>query len=144
SIAKTYGGSMIWAHRIGNIVLKITHLRSTSIDRAPRFCASITSAGGYCVRGRGILLSLPLLGSLVAAGGCALMPASGPASWDVWAGQHDPKNLPYAFVRITPKVADVLRKAVPRLTSEFQDRSRPKDIRFGVGDIVGVTLFEAS
>ena len=72
------------------------------------------------------------------------MPASGPASWDVWAGQHDPKNLPYAFVRITPKVADVLRKAVPRLTSEFQDRSRPKDIRFGVGDIVGVTLFEAS
>ncbi len=96
------------------------------------------------MRGRGILLSLPLLGSLVAAGGCALMPASGPASWDVWAGQHDPKNLPYAFVRITPKVADVLRKAVPRLTSEFQDRSRPKDIRFGIGDIVGVSIFEAA
>src|SRR5262249_61366306 len=72
------------------------------------------------------------------------MPASGPASWDVWAGQHDPKNLPYAFVRITPKVADVLRKAVPRLTSEFEDRSRPKDLRFGNGDILGVTLFEAA
>jgi len=96
------------------------------------------------VRGRGILLSLPLLGALVAAGGCALMPASGPQSWDVWAGQHDPKNLPYAFVRITPKVADVLRKAVPRLVSEFQDRSRPKDIVFGIGDIVGVTIFEAA
>jgi polysaccharide export outer membrane protein len=78
------------------------------------------------------------------AGGCAVMPASGPQSWDVWAGQHDPKNLPYAFVRITPKVADVLRKAVPRLVGEFPDRSRPKDIRFGIGDIVGVTLFEAS
>jgi polysaccharide export outer membrane protein len=62
----------------------------------------------------------------------------------VWAGQHDPKNLPYAFVRITPKVADVLRKAVPRLISEFQDRSRPKDIVFGIGDIVGVTIFEAA
>ena len=72
------------------------------------------------------------------------MPASGPQSWDVWAGQHDPKNLPYAFVRITPKVADVLRKAVPRLISEFQDRSRPKDIVFGIGDIVGVTIFEAA
>jgi polysaccharide export outer membrane protein len=96
------------------------------------------------VRGLGILLSLPLLGALVAAGGCALMPASGPQSWDVWAGQHDPKNLPYAFVRITPKVADVLRKAVPRLISEFQDRSRPKDIVFGIGDIVGVTIFEAA
>ena len=72
------------------------------------------------------------------------MPASVPASWDVWAGQHDPKNLPYAFVRVTPKVANVLAKAAPRLVSEFQDRSRPRDIRFGIGDIVSVTIFEAS
>ena len=93
------------------------------------------------MRGFGILLSLPLA---VVAAGCAVMPASGPQSWDVWAGQHDPKNLPYAFVRITPKVADVLRKAVPRLVGEFPDRSRPKDIVFGNGDIVGVTIFEAS
>ena len=76
--------------------------------------------------------------------GCALMPASVPASWDVWAGQTDPKNLPYAFVRVTPKVANVLAKAAPRLVSEFQDRSRPRDIRFGIGDIVSVTIFEAS
>jgi polysaccharide biosynthesis/export protein len=100
--------------------------------------------GGVSVRGLGILLSLPLLGSLVAVGGCALMPASGPASWDVWAGQHDPKSIPYAFVRITPKVASVLGKAVPRLVAEFPDRSRPKDIRFGIGDILSVTVFEAS
>ena len=72
------------------------------------------------------------------------MPASGPQSWDVWAGQHDPKNIPYAFVRVTPKVADVLGKTVPRLVGEFPDRSRPKDIRFGVGDVVSVTIFEAS
>jgi polysaccharide biosynthesis/export protein len=72
------------------------------------------------------------------------MPASVPASWDVWAGQHDPKNVPYAFVRITPKVANVLAKAAPRLVSEFQDRSRPRDIRFGIGDIVSITIFEAT
>jgi polysaccharide export outer membrane protein len=94
------------------------------------------------VRGLGILLSLLLL--VVAAGGCAVMPISGPSSWDVWAGQHDPKDLPYAFVRITPKVADVLGKAAPRLVGEFPDRSRPKDIVFGNGDIVSVTIFEAS
>ena len=94
------------------------------------------------MRGLGILLSLLLL--VVAAGGCAVMPVSGPQSWDVWAGQHDPKDLPYAFVRITPKVADVLGKAAPRLVGEFPDRSRPKDIVFGNGDIVGVTIFEAS
>jgi polysaccharide biosynthesis/export protein len=91
----------------------------------------------------GILLSFTLLLSLT-AGGCALMPASGPESWDVWAGQHDPKNVPYAFVRLTPKVASVLAKASPRLVGEFPDRSRPKDIRFGDGDVVGVTIFEAS
>ena len=89
-----------------------------------------------------MFLSLPLV--VAAVGGCALMPASGPESWDVWAGQHDPKNLPYAFVRITPKVANVLGKAAPRLISEFRDRSRPSDIRFGVGDIISVTIFEAS
>jgi polysaccharide export outer membrane protein len=94
------------------------------------------------VRGVGILLGLPVL--LVAIAGCSIMPTSGPASWDVWAGQTDPKNLPYAFVRITPKVAGVLAKAAPRLVGEFPDRSRPKDIRFGDGDIVTVTIFEAS
>jgi polysaccharide biosynthesis/export protein len=96
------------------------------------------------VRGLGILLSFTLLASHLAAGGCALMPASGPQSWDVWAGQHDPKNIPYAFVRITPKVANVLAKASPRLVAEFPDRRRPSDIRFGVGDIVSVTIFEAT
>jgi polysaccharide export outer membrane protein len=94
------------------------------------------------VRGLGIRLSLPLL--LLAVGGCALMPASGPASWDVWAGQHDPKNIPYAFVRITPKVANILAKTAPRLVGEFPDRRRPSDIRFGIGDILSVTIFEAT
>jgi polysaccharide export outer membrane protein len=96
------------------------------------------------VRGVGILLSFALLMSHLAVGGCALMPVSGPESWDVWAGQHDPKNIPYAFVRITPKVANVLAKALPRLVGEFPDRRRPSDIRFGNGDIIGVTIFEAS
>jgi polysaccharide biosynthesis/export protein len=96
------------------------------------------------VGGAGILLSFIFLVLPFAMGGCALMPTSGPASWDVWAGQHDPKNLPYAFVRITPKVADVLGKAAPRLVAEFPDRSRPKDVVFGIGDVVAVTIFEAS
>jgi polysaccharide export outer membrane protein len=99
---------------------------------------------GATVRGVGILLSFAVLALHLAASGCALMPVSGPESWDVWAGQHDPKNVPYAFVRITPKVANVLAKASPRLVGEFPDRSRPTDIRFGIGDVVGVTIFEAS
>src|SRR6266516_3908140 len=100
--------------------------------------------GRATVRGVGILLSFTLLVSHLAAGGCALMPASGPESWDVWAGQHDPKNIPYAFVRITPKVANTLAKAAPRLVAEFPDRRRRSDVRFGIGDILSVTIFEAT
>ena len=32
----------------------------------------------------------------------------------------------------------------PGLITDFPDRSRPRDIRFGIGDILSVTIFEAS
>ena len=93
----------------------------------------------------GILWGLALLSSLVVVGGCALIPSNGPDSWDVWAGQRDPKGLPYALVRVTSKVTGVLANTPPRLTGFFAgERSRPNDIRLGIGDIVNVTIFEAS
>jgi polysaccharide export outer membrane protein len=91
-----------------------------------------------------ILGGLLYLGSLAALGGCALMPTSGPSSWDVWAGQHNEKSIPYALVRVTRKVTAVLAQSTPRLANEFEDQSRPRDIRFGIGDIVTVTIFEAA
>ena len=75
-------------------------------------------------------------------GGCGLMPASGPESWDVKAGQRDPRSLPYALVKVTPNVTAVLSKLLPRLTP-FAEERRPQDIRLGIGDIVSVTIFEA-
>lgn len=75
-------------------------------------------------------------------GGCGLMPASGPESWDIKTGQRDAQSLPYALVKVTPEVTTVLSKLVPRLT-KFAEESRPQDIRLGVGDIVSVTIFEA-
>jgi polysaccharide biosynthesis/export protein len=97
------------------------------------------------VRILGFLLRLPFLGSLIALGGCGLLPANGPASWDIWAGQHDPKGLPYALVRVTSKVTGVLANTSSRLTGFYEgERSRPSDIRFGIGDLVSVTIFEAS
>ena len=47
-------------------------------------------------------------------------------------------------MRVTPKVIDVLAANLPRLTNAFPDKSRPRDLRFGIGDILGVTIFEAS
>jgi polysaccharide export outer membrane protein len=88
---------------------------------------------------RGLLFAL-----LVALGGCELMPASGPASRDIRAGQQDPDSIQYALVKVTPKVAEVLTHALPRLANEFADRRPPKEVRFGTGDIISVTIFEAA
>lgn len=71
---------------------------------------------------------------------------SGPATVDIWVnqGHQDPKSLPYALVRVTPKITSVLGKAAPRLSAAFGDRRRPRDLRFGIGDTVSVTIFEAA
>jgi polysaccharide export outer membrane protein len=93
--------------------------------------------------GSRLLRSLPLLSVLFVAAGCGILPAGGPWNGDILAGERDPKSLPYALVRVTPSITDILARSVPRLTA-FTDHSRPREIRFGIGDIVGVTIFEAS
>jgi polysaccharide export outer membrane protein len=95
------------------------------------------------VRIRGILLVVPLLSAFALLGGCGLLPVSGPATMDILSGQRDQTSLPYAIVKVTPKLIEVLSKSAPRLIA-FNDRRRPKDITFGIGDIVSVTIFEAA
>ena len=58
------------------------------------------------------------------------------------AGRYD--ALPFALVRVTPAVLGVLAKYAPRLPSSVSDRRPPAEIRFGIGDVVGVTIFEAA
>lgn len=80
--------------------------------------------------------------------GCSLLPASGPRSWDVQTGAvqegGEPASLPYAPVKLTPEVVRALGQHTPRLASAFADRAPPKAFRFGNGDIVSVTIFEAA
>jgi polysaccharide biosynthesis/export protein len=71
------------------------------------------------------------------------MPVSGPESWDVKSGQADPESIPYGLVRLTPKSLDVLAAHAPRIAGEFTDQRGPQNIRFGIGDVLGVTIFEA-
>jgi polysaccharide export outer membrane protein len=52
--------------------------------------------------------------------------------------------LPYALVPVSPRTVDVLARLTPRLESAFAARTPPKSFRFGVGDIVSVTIFEAA
>jgi polysaccharide export outer membrane protein len=72
------------------------------------------------------------------------MPTSGPASSLVLAKQQDPEGLPYALVKINSDAEGTLKRNSRRIAQVFRDRRGPTDIRFGVGDVVSVTLFESS
>lgn len=89
-------------------------------------------------------LRVPSLGLLAFLAGCSTIPMAGPASHDVRAGQEDPVSLPYALVRLTPKVLHVLAANAPSFSAAFKDRRGPTELRFGIGDIVTVTIFEAA
>jgi len=95
------------------------------------------------VRRLGALASLFALGGTIALGGCSIVPTSGPQSAAIREGQQDVESLPYGFVRVTPAVLDVLARSTPKLSTAFKDRRGPEELRFGIGDIVNVTLFEA-
>ena len=72
---------------------------------------------------------------------CGITPASGPSSLEVpLAGD----SLPYAFVKLTPKIADILAHYAPTISNTFTDKRAPRVFQFGVGDIVSVTIFEAA
>jgi polysaccharide biosynthesis/export protein len=85
-----------------------------------------------------------LICAAMAAAGCAIMPAEGPAGHDVRAGQQDPGSLPYALLTIRPRVISVLAANAPELGRAFRDTRPPRAITFGVGDVVSVTIFEAA
>jgi polysaccharide export outer membrane protein len=88
----------------------------------------------------GIIVSVASL-----VGGCSILPASGPASRDVLSEHASESDiLPYAVVRITPDVEKVLANYSPKIARAFTDRRGPNEIRFGVGDVVSVTIFESA
>jgi polysaccharide export outer membrane protein len=63
---------------------------------------------------------------------------------DVRMHAADEASLPYAFVKLAPNIVKTLAHYTPRLSTAFANRSPPKAFRFGIGDTVSVTIFEAS
>src|SRR6185437_9217832 len=105
----------------------------------------VPQSWGMRALARGLAVFAALGGALLSAGcGSLLLPASGPNSILVraeatWTGP------PYGVVKLTPKVIDILDEYGPRtLSAAFGDRRPPPEIRFGVGDVVSVTIFEAA
>jgi polysaccharide export outer membrane protein len=103
-------------------------------------------SGRECVvSGVGRFAHVTILGVLAVAGGaCSIMPTTGPEIGEIYRGGNsdDPTRLPYALVKITPRVIDTLANYAPRIGTVFPDRSPPREITFGIGDGVSVSIFE--
>jgi polysaccharide export outer membrane protein len=87
----------------------------------------------------GILLTI-LLGSA----GCSLMPSSGPQDFQV-KSERTASGPQYGLVKLNPANIEILKEYGPgAIAATFPDKSRQQWIRFGIGDVVSVTIFEAA
>jgi polysaccharide export outer membrane protein len=87
-----------------------------------------------------------VIGGAILTAGCGLgiLPADGPNAIAVRTGTTW-NGPPYGFVQLTPAVVRTLDEYGPQtLTALFGDHRPPPEIRFGIGDVVAVTVFEAA
>ncbi|GAU82903.1 polysaccharide export protein [Bosea sp. BIWAKO-01] len=87
---------------------------------------------------------------IVAAGltvltGCSALPTSGPSAEDVVVQATAAEQQRYELLDITPEVVAILAKRVPdSFLASFGNRQPPVESVVGVGDIVTMTVWEAS
>lgn len=82
----------------------------------------------------------------LATGGCtaAFFPAAGPNSGAV-RSQYSETGQQYGLVKLTPEVVNILNEYGPRtISATFGDPRPPPEVKFGIGDVVSVTIFEAA
>jgi polysaccharide export outer membrane protein len=85
------------------------------------------------------LLAIALLG----VGGCSFFPVNGPLTQDVLS--ETSPTVPYALIKLNNETIDILAGNEPKgLAGTFTDRKPASDIKFGIGDIVSITIFEAA
>ncbi len=72
------------------------------------------------------------------------MPDAGPNALAIKSGATW-NGPPFGLIRLTPNVVNVLDEYGPRtLTATFGDHRPPPEIKFGIGDVVSVSIFEAA
>jgi polysaccharide biosynthesis/export protein len=75
--------------------------------------------------------------------GTQLLPDAGPNASAVKAGVAV-NGPPYAVIQLTSNVVNILEQYGPQtLTATFGDHRPPPEIKFGVGDVLSVSVFEA-
>jgi polysaccharide export outer membrane protein len=102
------------------------------------------------MRGVPVLARAVVVGAALSMAACGLIPTSGPASIDV---KTENSSVPYGLVKLTPQAIAILAEFEPKelatlglyeLPGAFTDRRPPANIKFGIGDVVSVTVFEAA
>ena len=93
-----------------------------------------------------VLAIVAAIGGVILTAGCdtLLIPASGPNAFVVRSGAtwHGP---PYGRVTLSPQVVQILEEYGPRsLSATFGDHRPPPEVKFGIGDIISITVFEAA
>src|SRR5579863_9770450 len=93
-----------------------------------------------------ILAISVVLGGALLISGCAgtqLLPDAGPNALAVKSGVAV-NGPPYGLVQLTSAVINILDQYAPRtLLATFGDHRPPPEIKFGVGDVLSVSIFEA-
>ncbi len=75
--------------------------------------------------------------------GCSFFPSSGPNSLTIETGVTS--SVDYVLVKLSPEVVKVMAEYGPRtISAAFGDRRPPPEIKFGIGDVVSVSIFEAA
>src|SRR5712671_6756442 len=118
-----------------------------NLVRVASFALTFLTLAGGVMGGIRVLSAAMLLGVLAAlGGGCSIMPATGPDIGEIYRSgdTNDPERLPYSLVKMTPQVVDLLAAWAPRIATAFTDRRPPQSIKFGIGDVVSVSIFEAA
>jgi polysaccharide export outer membrane protein len=98
------------------------------------------------MRGLRSFWGMAAIAAVLSSAGCdtLLIPASGPDSL-VIRSQTTWHGPPYGLVTLNPQMVHILEEYGPKsLTGIFGDHRPPPEIKFGIGDVVGVTIFEAA
>ncbi len=93
-----------------------------------------------------VLVAAPLAFVALGLSGCADLPSSGPTALEVMGPETIDKTAePYAVIDIDPTTIDVLsRRPKGSFASRFGDHRPSVEPLIGVGDMITVTIWEAS